>query len=929
MIKLLLMKVTRSVEFRFAIALAAFMMLHKFSWAQLNGNYNIPGDYPSLQDAINDLNAQGVSGTVNLNVLPGNPQKAPQGGFVIGGTGSNIITGAYATGNAKQVYIYGNGNVVTADSLQGTGLLTDAVFKLIGADFITIENFIIEENPFNTITASASNNMTEWGIALLCVTNTDGCKNNTIQGNTITLSRTYQNSFGIYSNVNHSATNVSTFSPVTSIGGSNSDLHIYSNQISNVNTGIAIIGDIFFYSDKGLQIGWSMSTGNIITDFGYSSSISSFSYLPHEVCGIVAGNQLNCNISYNTITSSAGGTLSGNLYGIYSKYNVGGLSLGSNYIYINSNSIALKSGNATGDITGIENETGNDNTALQMNSNNAHQLEYSSAGSGIVNAIVNTADTYTQEFKNNIFSNLVINTGGNVNLMLLSGVPGIIYGSKLVHRNSIVGSLNKSIGGGNMSCISESYAMLMDDYTSTTIDSNDFSNVIIPASTYFVGFACGQQYSTIHLASCNLTANIIQNVTGGAGSYYGISSYGYKIENNIVRNFSTSGGVTGIRCSGKDVVTLNTVSDISGDAAATVTGIYCNEPDGMKITRNKIYTLTNISVDGIVFGIQIYSSNPVADIYVNNNLIGDLQAPHSTHNNAICGIELGNSFGNSNLTAWIYYNSILLNATSTSNSVFSVNNIYSLSGIVQPPHLNVYNNILVNTSTPGPSGGFNTAIKYWSFSPGNHYSNNNCYYTGTPAPNQLIFGSGDGNNPSPGFENLSDFANYLSNGSEYNSITENPPFLSTVGSSPQFLHIDSTVVTGIESGGKYFSGYNVDYDNEKRWGAPGYAGYGLAPDIGADETWNLPLEIKSNSSSSGYSIYPNPADKHITILSGKNSGPMQIKISDPKGKIIFTSPSTDSNQVVIDTHDFAAGVYFVMILSEKNVQTEKIIIAKN
>ena len=78
--------------------------------------------------------------------------------------------------------------------------LNDAIFKLIGADWITITGFEMLENAANTMTAAATNTMTEWGVALLYVTATDGCQNVTIQNNLIDLNRTYQNTFGIYSN---------------------------------------------------------------------------------------------------------------------------------------------------------------------------------------------------------------------------------------------------------------------------------------------------------------------------------------------------------------------------------------------------------------------------------------------------------------------------------------------------------------------------------------------------------------------------------------------------------------------------------------------------------------------------------------------------------------------------------------------------------
>ena len=101
--------------------------------------------------------------------------------------------------------------------------LNDAIFKLIGADWITIHDFTMQENPANTVTTAASNNMTEWGVALFYATTTDGSQNNTISNNTISLNRTYQNTFGIYSNSTHTATAVTTSVTATGAAGGNSN----------------------------------------------------------------------------------------------------------------------------------------------------------------------------------------------------------------------------------------------------------------------------------------------------------------------------------------------------------------------------------------------------------------------------------------------------------------------------------------------------------------------------------------------------------------------------------------------------------------------------------------------------------------------------------------------------------------------------------
>src|SRR5438477_8300711 len=93
-----------------------------FSFAQLTGTKNIPGDYATLTAAITALNTSGVgAGGVTLNVIAGNAQTAPSGGYTIGGAGSAILSGGAATSSTKQVTIQGNANTVTAFFHQTSG----------------------------------------------------------------------------------------------------------------------------------------------------------------------------------------------------------------------------------------------------------------------------------------------------------------------------------------------------------------------------------------------------------------------------------------------------------------------------------------------------------------------------------------------------------------------------------------------------------------------------------------------------------------------------------------------------------------------------------------------------------------------------------------------------------------------------------------
>jgi hypothetical protein len=102
-------------------------------------------------------------------------------------------------------------------------------------------------------------------------------------------------------------------------------------------------------------------------------------------------------------------------------------------------------------------------------------------------------------------------------------------------------------------------------------------------------------------------------------------------------------------------------------------------------------------------------------------------------------------------------------------------------------------------------------------------------HAGTPAANRLIYFNG-----AVGDSTLADFKARLLT-IEQASVTEQPTFLSTVGSDPNFLHLDASIPTRSESGGSIIVGITFDADNVIRQGSVGYLGTGSAPDIGADE----------------------------------------------------------------------------------------------
>ena len=276
--------------------------------AQVNTNSGsgLNPTYPDLASAITALNAATITSPVTIT-LTGN-ETAPVGGYsiTVQGTATNTI------------HIQGNSSVITASGALVAGTITDAIFKLVGADYVTLQNFTMQENVANVTTAAATNNMTEWGVALLYATTTNGAQNNTIQNNIISLNRVYQNTFGIYSNSTHSAIDAITAATATTVTGGNHVLKIYTNAISNVNNGIVVVGPTAIADQNtGLDIGGSsLVMANTITNYGTTGTFSAYANVSGSVNGILVKNSNGTNISYNTVTSSVGGVTAGNLNGI-------------------------------------------------------------------------------------------------------------------------------------------------------------------------------------------------------------------------------------------------------------------------------------------------------------------------------------------------------------------------------------------------------------------------------------------------------------------------------------------------------------------------------------------------------------------------------------------------------------------------------------
>jgi hypothetical protein len=143
-----------------------------FSQAQnvtTNGGSGLAATYATLDAAFTALNAATITSPVVINLVAN--ETSPAAGYIITaqGTSTNTIT------------INGGGFTITGNTGLTAGIFNDAIFRLRGADWVTLQGFNIVNNS-NTAngTGAGVNTRYEFGIALFVTSTTNGAQNNTI-----------------------------------------------------------------------------------------------------------------------------------------------------------------------------------------------------------------------------------------------------------------------------------------------------------------------------------------------------------------------------------------------------------------------------------------------------------------------------------------------------------------------------------------------------------------------------------------------------------------------------------------------------------------------------------------------------------------------------------------------------------------------------
>ncbi len=928
--------------------------------AALTGTLNIPGAYPNLAAAITDLNTQGVgAGGVTLNLLAGNNQTAPIGGYVIGGTGSAVLTSAAA---GSQITIQGNGNTITAATGLTSGVLTDAIFKLVGADYVTIDNFVLRENaanlytPANPVTSTTpltTNTMTEWGIALLYVTNTDGAQHNTIKNNDIRLRYVYPNSFAIYSSASHTSTAPTVVANAAGPAGSNSFNRILTNHIEDCTYGVVQVGSgaaaSFNAMDNGNEVGGATAadgntffhvggTGEVRTVFANMTGAATTNYV------IWHNNQYNNVISYNTITSSmtpkttgsAGGiennyvpggavqpnpaasyytkveyntiditctpasnAIAANVFGIstraltiqtapnlatynfthnvvtcrilgltptdnsnlanntligfqqaavpedfYGDYNVfkgfvtdapgAAISTFSNFgavsktismthnslgdattPWFTNNYLTLSSANAFG----IANNTGNPIAVADLSYNDIYDVVNNATYQGNLIPLNNAGFTGNAFFTHNTFHNVSVQSGGYT--FCQNGTARAAGKTYEFSNNSIDGAFTST----NLTqiIIYNEFGAANPNTSILTIKDNNFSNIITTGNTNIFGLQSEGGTPPASGPQRSVSGNTFSNWLSASGniSVFSVSNSNTNITSivsgNTVSNIHGAGIIYGITSSGgNQTFTNNSVFDIV-TTGSQVYGMAIFAGYKQFVTKNRICDITagDDALGMLVQGVD------TSVFEVSNNLIGNVNAPSGS---SIAGIRTSTSVAG--FKPKLYFNTIHLEGSSSAANFSAYGVIEGTAGAI----LTMNNNLISNGSTPNGTGvaaaffGSSTTFANYTTT-----SDRNDFY----AP--VIYS--DGTNT---FTNIATYKTYIGPLRDANSIYARPQFVSTSCGDPNFLHINTTFATSIESGGANIAGITDDYDAQVRQGNGGYVGGGTAPDIGADEFEGTP-----------------------------------------------------------------------------------------
>lgn len=660
----------------------------------------------------------------------------------------------------------------------------------------------------------------------------------------------------------HTSTTVGLVNIGTStISGTGNDNNTFTNndfKQAGANTpaiGIASNGFSASVTNDNNEI----SNNNFVNIYRTSSTVAAIYLVANTGATLIDANRI-----YNDTPRS--GAITTNMYGIY----VNGTS--NSNIDITNNIIGYATSSGTGTMSIVS--TG----AVRFNA-----ISVLASSNGTCNITGNIIDNIT----------LTSTSGGAANFPLFAGVYAQTTGY-LIDDNQI-GGLS---GSPSIVLSSTTATTLANAVCGISVNSTATTQTISNNKIGCMSFTLPSGTLTMNMngikaiaGSVTISGNEIGNATANsflltvpgtsAAVNYGIyttstASNVMNIQNNIIKNLSAygagtasqavgifSGGAAQYNIDDNDISFIRTTStgvSTAGSAAVIGINLGASTTTANYIRRNTIYALTDSSaVNGVVNGIVLVGGSAIYDVSRNNiynlrsgtgtasvvNGIHISTAQVTVHNNMIrLGYDAyGSSIANTSVISGIlkdngstnnsyYYNTVYIGGTGVSTTA---SNTYAFRRAVTGANDNVRNNIFVNTRSNATTGG-----KHYAFYTANSTtltSDYNIFYVSGTGTVLAFNGTADQSTMQAWKANTT---------FDDNSISANPQFIAPTSVTPN-LKLNTALNSPAESAAIAISGVTDDIDVAGiRTGYPlgGQTnGGGTAPDIGADESDMIPMDL--------------------------------------------------------------------------------------
>ncbi|MBC7535863.1 MAG: choice-of-anchor J domain-containing protein, partial [Ferruginibacter sp.] len=833
----------------------------------LNKGNNIAGTTTTFQDGCKGIYFGNVVRTaMTADIVITTATGRNNGNTIIGNTVQNCFIGIYMRGfgdavtpflNIDQNNSIGGSSPALGNTVRnyGTGTLATQ-----GISTFNQNNLLVQ---YNNVNNTAGGGSAHGGILLglnISGSVTLNNSNYSIRNNTITLGQ----------GINTSQTQG------ISIGtaGGNGTVNIADNLLTGFTNLSGPTGGALF----GIVV--SNTSGNTLNITNNTFSGNTMSGGCNMISLQASANSLTTSITGNTFTNN---TLS-NGNGITIINALTAATQATTSMNINNNlvdGLTYAAAN-TANSAMISNGMGTGACNLSISGNDFKNINYNVASTGGLTFINNVAATLTQTINGNKFTNLVLNTAGNVTFMG-DNVTLSSAGSKTVSNNSIITAFNKTGAGGTVTFFTT--GSLSVNGSANNASNNNFSNITVTGATTIAGWVNGEGSSTTDGPAKTFTGNTFNNITGGTNAVtlanFNFGGGNSSLTLNTFSNVNSGGSITALALGSSNNLasaSQNNINNLlSSGASSTITGISVTGGTAVALNGNDIHTLSGSGITSpIVNGVSVaggttvnVSKNKIYDISetgaiattagavrgislsggttvnVFNNLLGDLRAPSANLADAIRAINVSSVTASSNYN--VYFNTIHLNASSAGSNFGTTGIYHAANATATTAKLDLRNNIVTNLSIPAGTGITSALFRSVSNTLANYAttSDRNLYFAGSPGAlnailndNGTVYGTSSAVFAFGPVGLAGSFQAQVTSAREANSFTgeigfsfSTPGsfFQSLTGSNPNFLHIVAGITSRVESGAAAISSPAItdDFDgNIRNTGNP---------DIGADE----------------------------------------------------------------------------------------------